>query len=253
MKTDKERELMKEMDIYVDPEKKKKALTAIGYSISRKVIRYSPSLWENLRIQLQYISWFYWGAQISGVFLFTLLFYRMGTQKAVIYDYITWFSIGAALLGLAGVSELGSHFSNRMAELEQSCYLNLKQQWIIKMILFGGADILILSLFTGGIAWRTDRGFLALGVYLLVPFLLSNICYLLALSAMRGGTGRYFRLGLAVVMGLAAAAPGMYPPVYMAQFVWVWALVLAAAVILLVLEVRSLLGKLTKGDALCWN
>lgn len=253
MKTDKERELMKGMDIYVDPDKKKKALTAISYDIRRKVIRYSPSPWEILRIQLQYIPPFYWAAQISCVFVFTFLFYRMGTQEAVIYDYITWFSVGAALLGLVGISELGSHLSNGMAELEQSCYLNLKQQWIIKLILFGGADILILSLFTGGIAWRTDRGYLALGIYLLVPFLLSNLCYLLALSAMRGGTGRYVRLGLAVVMGLSAASPGMYPPVYKAQFVWVWALVLAAAVILLALEIRSLLGKLTKGEALCWN
>ena len=253
MKMDEDRKLMDSMDIYVDPDKKKKALAAVEKAVSKKVIRYSPSFWEILRIQMQYISRVYWIVQACCVLAFVFLFYQMGSGDADIYDYVLWFSIGASLLGLAGISELGSHFSCRTAEIEQSCYLNLKQLWSIKMILFGGADILILSLFSGGIVWRTEMRFTQVCIYLLVPFLLSNLCYLLTLSAFRGGTGKYVRLGLALVMGLGAAAPSLYPASYKAQFLWVWALVLAAAVILLVLEIRGLLGKLTKGDILCWN
>ena len=253
MKMDKDREWMNSIDIYVDPDRKKKALTAVGRAVSEKAIRYSPSFWEVLRIQIQYISPAYWIAQACCVLVFVFVFYQMGSGDGVIYDYILWFSIGAALMGFVGVSELGSHFSCRTAETEQSCFLNLKQLWSIKMILSGGADILILSLFTGGIALRTEMRFTAVCIYLLVPFLLSNLCYLLALSAFREGTGKYVRLGLALVMGLAAAAPSLYPACYKAQFLWVWALVMAAAAVLLILEIRGLFGKLTKGDVLCWN
>lgn len=253
MRRKKENNFLKDMDIYVDPEKKNKALTAVSRAVSEKVIHYNPGPFKILWIQLHYISPSGWIAQSFSLLVFSLLFYRLGAGNAVIQDYILWFSIGSALLGLSGISELGSHFSCHMAELEQSCYLNLRQLWGIKMILFGGADILMLSLVTGGIAWKTRWGFSSVGIYLLVPFLLSSLCYLLTLSALRGGTGRYVRLGLAAVLGLAAAAPSMYPPAYKAQFLWVWTFTLMVAIVLLAFEIRAIMGKMTKGEALCWN
>ena len=161
-----------------DPLKKKESLILIQEHICTKKIRNTPSLSELIWIQVQYITPVFWTLQGGLLFLLILLLYRMPGQSAELTDYLWWSSIAAAWMGVMSNGVLGRHFSSRMAELEQSCYINLSQMWTIRMILTTGVDICILTVFSGGIAARTDTFFGRIAMYLLVPFMLSNVCCL---------------------------------------------------------------------------
>lgn len=244
---------LREPEIVIDPQRKRQALAQIEEAVGRKEIISGPSLWGLTRIQLQYISIGYWAGQGIFAAFMLLFFHNMRVTDADITEYLAWFSAASALLGVTGVTELGKHFACNTAELEQSCYLNLQQLWTIKMIFFGAVDILALLLIMMGISCQTGSGFLVTGIYLLVPFVLSNLCYLAIATASRGGGERYRQYALAAVLGLAAAIPSTAPGAYHIRYLWIWGLVLAVGCVLLAAELKKVYGRFAKGDIICWN
>lgn len=254
-KTEKERQkflIFKKAALPVSAEKKAAALENIREAADGHNLRPRLSVWELIRIQLAYISPGYWIGQGMVFAALAIYFHNMEVTDSF-RDCISWFSAAVAFMGVFGVAELGKHFSNKAAEVEQSCYFRLEQLWMMKMILFGGVDILGISAFTGGIAERTGVGAGAVCVYLLAPFLLSNACYMLLLTACRGGGGRYQQFGAALLLGIAAMLPSVNPRAYYANYLWVWLVALAAGAALLIGETRALYDKMAKGETLCWN
>ena len=236
-----------------DPHKKNESLTLIQNYINAKKIRSTPSPGELLWIQVQYISPVFWVCQGGLLSLLILILYRLPEQRTELTDYLWWSSIAAAWMGVLSNGVLGKHFSSRMAELEQSCYINLSQMWTIRMILATGADIGILTVFSGGIAARTDAFFGRIVIYLLVPFMLSNICCLLMISALRGGRGKYTLGALAVIMALLAMSPSVFPQVYTTAYLWVWLCLLVLGAAVFAGQIRSCYSRMTRGEMICWN
>ena len=236
-----------------DPFKKKESLILIQEHICTKKIRNTPSLSELIWIQVQYITPVFWTLQGGLLFLLILLLYRMPGQSAELTDYLWWSSIAAAWMGVMSNGVLGRHFSNRMAELEQSCYINLSQMWTIRMILTTGVDICILTVFSGGIAARTDTFFGRIAMYLLVPFMLSNICCLLMISALRGGRAKFTLAALAVLMALFAMSPSVFPEAYTTAYLWVWFCLLVSGAVIFVGQIRSCYSRMIRGEMICWN
>lgn len=245
--------LLREAEISLNLEKRKKALLNIQEVIDAKNIMLRPSKWKLLGILLQNITPTYWIGQsmvLTAAFFFLHQMKLLQVEKS---EYLLWFSVGAALIGIIGISELARHVSYHMMELEQSCYFNLKQMWTIHMILFGSVDILALSCFSGIISRRIEREFLAVCVYLFVPFVLSNLCYLLLFTAARCGGHRYWQFGTAAAMGILSIVPSLMPRAYYLSYLWVWILILAAAITLLIRECFNIRKKFTEGEILCWN
>ena len=236
-----------------DSHKKKESLILIQNCINAKKIRNTPSPGELLWIQVQYISPVFWVCQGGLLSLLILILYRLPEQGMELTDYLWWSSIAAAWMGVLSNGVLGKHFSSRMAELEQSCYINLSQMWTIRMILATGVDIGILTVFSGGIAARTDTFFGRIAIYLLVPFMLSNICCLLMISALRGGRGKYTLGALAVIMALLAMSPSVFPKVYTTAYLWVWFCLLILGAAVFAGQIRSCYSRMTRGEMICWN
>ncbi|MCM1541109.1 MAG: hypothetical protein NC121_07600 [Blautia sp.] len=236
-----------------DPYKKQISLLEIQNVIESRKIRNIPSFGELLQIQLQYISPMFWALQGGLLALMALFLHWLSKQGAELADYLWWSSIGAAWMGVLSNGVLGKHFSNRMAELEQSCYINLSQMWTIRMLLITGVDIVILAVFSGGIAVRTDTFFGRIAVYLLVPFVLSNICCLSLVSALRGGRGKYTMTVLALLTALSAISPAIFPDMYAAAYLWVWFCLLLSGVAVFAAQVRSCYGRMIRGDLICLN
>lgn len=254
-KTEKERQnylIFKRAQLPVSSEKQQAALSNIRRAAKEHTLRPVLSVWELIRIQLMYISPGYWIGQ--GMLLGILVLYFRNMQITdSLRDCIPWFSAAAAFMGVFGIAELGKHFSSKTAEVEQSCYFRLEQLWMVKMILFSGVDILVISAFTGGIAERTGMGAGAVCVYLLTPFLLSNACYMFLMTALRGGGGRYQQFTAAVFLGIAAMLPSISPYAYYANYLWVWLVAAAAGAAVLIGETHVLYNKMAKGETLCWN
>lgn len=240
-------------DLAPDPVRKEQALEAIRREAAQKKIQSAPACWDIVIIELKYISPLFWILQ--GAFLIALLFLLEKTylNNGALPDYLQWASIAAAWLGVLIYSNFGRHFFRGMAELEQSCYFNLSQIWAVKMALAGTVDILILSLCCGRISRLTKTPFFQVILYLLVPFVLSNICCLLFFTALRGGKSRYGQLVRAFLAGLIALVPAVIPRIYEVDFLWVWLLMLFAGMAVLAWQIVLMYEKIERGEVLCWN
>ena len=219
-----------------DRGRRERALAEIRREIAGKSVRPSPSWREIVWLELQYISPLFWVSQAVLLALFFLVLERVSLGGGKLADYLQWASIAAAWLGVLLYGNLGRHICRGMAELEQSCYFNLSQIWAIKMALAGAGDILILSLGCGRISGLTRTPFLQVIVYLLAPFVLSNVCCLLFFSAL-----------------LAAMVPATIPGSYEAAFWWIWLLALSAGVAIFAWQIWLMYGKIERGEVLCWN
>lgn len=236
-----------------DSHKKKGSLILIQGAVESKKIHGKTSFEELWRIQLQYISPLFWIFQGGLLFLLGAFFCRLSGQEAELTEYLWWSSIAAAWMGVFSHGVLGSHFVYGVAELEQSCYINLSQMWTIRMILITGVDIVILTLFSGGIAWNTEAFFGRIEVYLLVPFVLSNVCCLLTMNILRGVRGRHIQAVLAVITALLAVAPSVVPQIYAAAYLWIWFLLLCLGTMVFAGQVKSYYNKMLRGEVICWS
>lgn len=236
-----------------DPERKSRSMDVLRQAVSEKRLLYKPSLLNLLGIQLQYISPGFWALQGGLLLVVVLLLWRTSSIHGGLVDYLWWGSVTAAWMGMLVCGDLGRHLSRGMAELEQSCYFNLPQMWTIKMVLTGGADILILGFCCGGIAYNTDTPVWQVSVYLLVPFVLSNLCCLLLLTLLRGKRGHGTLLALAIVIAMAASGPSLAVWSYTWNFLWTWVMTLAVGSVLLARQLRQCYKKISRGEILCWN
>lgn len=236
-----------------DTDRKKESLYFLQDAVREKKLRYTPSFTELMRIQLQYITPFFWLVQ-GGILLFMILFFcRLSARGAALEEYLWWSSIAAAWMGVLSHGTFVSHFSHGMTELEQSCYINLSQMWAIRMILCTSADIVIITVFSGGVAADTKTPFGRVAVYLLVPFVLSNVCSLLLLNVLRGIRGRFGQAALAVLMAMIAASPSVAPPIYTAAYLWVWFAALIFGAVVFIGQVRGCYNRMMRGEMLCWS
>ena len=221
----------------------------------------SPSFWiiqgilaGSLALLLKNISPGFWILQGSLVALLAALLEKTALDGGALPDYLRWISVLAAWMGVLGCCSLGRHFSQGMAELEQSCYFNLPQLWTIKMTLSGAADVLVLALGSGTIAGKTNLPFGQVCLYVMVPFVLSNICCLLFFTALRGSRNRYGQLVLALMTGLLAAAVSSLPmEAYAKGSLWAWAAVFSGGIGIYLCQLRYMYGKIRRGEIVCWN
>lgn len=81
------------------------------------------------------------------------------------------------LIGLVGVPELAKSFHCGMWELEESCFYNLREIVMMKMVIFGVVDgVLLLAMLW--MAGRGGMGFTESVAAILIPFNCSNAIYL---------------------------------------------------------------------------
>ena len=176
---------------------------------------------------------------------------------------VLWRRRGASLL-LIAVAALGVFASTAlhslsarqeaaMAELEQTLYLNLKQMVCIRMLEAGILDLVILYILTGLTGRFNSAGTGAYLLYMLVPFLWSDVLYLHMLTAFRNGLAGYRQISAGILCGLLALFPVMLEDAYEAAALPWWRAFGLAGALLLGAEIYGILGKIEGGDSLCLN
>lgn len=239
-------------DMVVDGERKKAALDQIAALARRKEIRYRPGWQDALKIQFASVPQSIWAMQ-AAFFLLLPLAEGVLREKAGIYGWQIFpaLSICMALGSAVLVSELAGHFSYKTAELEQSCYLNLSQLWLLRACCISGADVLAVIALGVKCAGNYGYGPLAFAAYVLTPFFLTNAALLAFFSLCREGR----KLKCAGILVLAAI--GLWMEFFCSRIyekVWlpVWIVLLAAAVFLCGLWAAGI-GKKMEGEGVCWN
>lgn len=233
--------------------RRERALRAIKAGVAGKKIRHMLSAGEIILIEMQYFSPSFWLSEGLLVAALLAVLKLVPPSGEFLMDYLLGASVAAAWMGVAVCSDLARHISRRMAELEQSCYFNLPQIWTLRMILAGLADMAFLTVCSGMAAEKTSALFLQICVYVLVPFVLSNVCCLLFFTAFRGGSGRFGMFAVAFLTGTAAFCPVMMPDLYLAEFLWIWVAALLMGSGILAGQMCFLCRKMKRGEMLCWN
>ena len=237
----------------LDESKKKEGLSAIYDAAEKKQIRQYPSFWENLWNQFRFQSWKCHAAQGSMLMLAMLLTVFLNRKNMAEMESLvvcSLFLVFAGNICLSGVAQL---FSWHMAELEQTLYLNLKQMVCIRMLEAGLADLVILSLLTIFTGRLRSIGTGAYLLYMLGPFLWSDLLCLHMLTAFRKVLSGYLQLSAGIVCGLLTVFPAFLGNAYKAVYLPLWGVFAAAGALLLAAEIYRILGKIEGGDSLCLN
>ena len=239
--------------VEIEEKERQKRLCRIAEAAEGMVSGYAPSWYGVFRGQLRYISGYCLGGQLLCMVLLVLLFAYFQRKGADMRVYLGAASVVSSFVGVFLMMELNRCKSFGMMELEQSCYLGLKQIWCVKMIVFGCLDILLLTVMVAGIAGRASLGVLQVMVYLLAPFVFSNVLQLFAFTLLRGQRNEYLQMGAAVLASMACGIPLLFPEMYKGAYFGFWVLALATAVVCLVKEILVICQKLEEGDGICWN
>ncbi len=237
----------------LDKEKKAQGLAVIRREAAVKRIRHYPAFMEHVWNQIRFQSLTYW--LIQGGILLAAMLLAIYLRRKNIWTLET-LTVCTVLLVFAGnvcLSQVASLFAWHMAELEQTLYLNLKQMVCIRLLEAGIADLVIFIIFLG-ITGEVDT--LGIGrtlLYMLAPFLWSDILYLHMLVHLRSSISGFRSFGLGLLCGIAAFFPVLWDSTYQPEYVLVWQVLAAAGIVLLIAEVRNFLGKIEKGENICVN
>lgn len=237
----------------LDEEEKEKRLAAISQAVGKKQLRYYPSFWEKLWNQLRFQSWKYRMSQGAVLLAAMLLVLYLEQKETAGTESITVCSVFLVFSGNICLSGIGRLFSWHMAELEQTLYLNLKQMVCIGMLEAGLIDLAVLSVLTGFAGKMSQLGTGTTLLYMLVPFLWSDILYLQMLTALRNTQPGYRHLAAGLLCCLLALFPVLLKDRYNTDYLPVWALGAVAGVLLLAAQIYRMLGKMEGGDSLCLN
>ena len=158
--------------------------------ISHQVILPSRPLLVRMWESAGYISRWTWGG--------LLFFCAVGVLMALHNSYqntLALCSILAPLPGIFLVPELARSFSEGMWEMEQSCYYNLRELLLLKMIVLGLAFGVLLGL--GAVMIRVESGsFVDFELWICLPFLAVSSLSFFLLRKIRSRQAEYGILGI---------------------------------------------------------
>lgn len=237
----------------VDERKKEDGLGQISLEIEQKKIRNYPSFWRGILEQMQFQTPGFWICQVlilAAALLFGIYLKGLGEGGLTAMTMVSVFTV---IAGSVSINSLNRVFAWHMAELEQTLYLNLKQMVSMHLLLSGVIDLCFLSILIGLLGPSQSEGMGAFAVYLLVPFLWANVCWLQALTAWRGILRGYRQICLGLFCGLMALLPGFIPEVYASVYLPVWGGLFVAGFMGLAAALRRLFRKTEGGDMICLN
>ena len=139
-----------------------------------------------------------------------------------------------------------------MAELEQSCYLNLRQLMMVRMAITGAVNLLFLGCFIGISQGRLQAGLIRISLYLMTPYVCNMLLFFTAFTFMRSGR-KLFQVSVLLAAGFLSFLPMLFPGLYGKAAVGLWAAVLLGAAALMAAQMLYLTKELDRGEKICWN
>ena len=225
----------------------------LARAAARKEIKYHPGVFKIALLQFGYAEKKHWAYQGIIFVLMSALLYKTGLLERKYVDIITAGSVMTSLLGLIGILALGRLFSHHMGEIEAVCYFNLGQLAGMRMLLYGIIDIIVVGILSGIVSGKTAFGWFPSSIYLLVPFVISNIVYLMVFSVVRGRAQGFVFTVTGIFLALIFAMAGAYPWLYeKAQFAG-WIIVFIFAMGIFFAEISCFMKKIEKGEVVCLN
>lgn len=241
------RKLFREQESAFDRAKAKERMSGIEAAIHDKQIVYRPRKAEILRIQLRYMEKSYWIIQ-SLLLVFVLsvfaVYGRAGGAWLGERQLFAFGACAAAFIGMGGMLGLERLMSFHMRELTSTMYFNFGQLVSIRMVISGVVDLLFLMLLSFGVAYYVQTSAYTVAVYLLIPFVLSNLFYFAVFSLVRERGRTIAFVAVAVFSCVAGWRASEAAARYMRGSTWKAAALAAVAAAVLFVEIKCVLTQI---------
>ena len=244
---------IKKPDIKIDEKKKAETMLILQKEISEKQIGILTSRKLIIKSQIRYMdkSVIIIHALLC-VILFTagVIMSRHGASKE---DMIFLSMMLSGVMGIVSITQTGRIFSSGIAELSESCYFNIKQIVAFHMVLSGIINLtfLLLSIFFVGIQWKMNL--LQIGLYLLVPFVMTQCCCLRVLLTEAGRRNTYLLVMTGIFSIIFYLMIASIPELYQITALAVWCIAFIIGLLLLGIQVKTLFRGIERGDMICTN
>lgn len=205
------------------------------------------SLWEFVCTQARFIRKRVWAGS-AGIML------AVWAGLAVCEPSLAFIWFCSALLpflGMLSMAEIARSLSPGMTDLHLSCKHNLPQLLLVRMGILGTENLLICLVITCWLSSWCEFSFLRMGVYLVLPFLLTCCLSLLILNLRPAADCAYLCGGISGVVSLLCVVSfSLCPLLFSERMLSLWWLVFWCVVGALCFQVRKLMRKT---EELQWN
>lgn len=195
--------------------------------------------------QIGYIPKYIWG-------IFALTFGAAVVCGSVMEKDVLW--IISALVPFIALSILTENVRSgayRMAELEMTARFSLKSVMLARMGILGAAHLMLLAFLIPFCAVHHLASVFQVGLYILVPYMLTAFLGLWAIRKISGAESIYVCMGVAVgVSGMNMFTHRIFPAVYEMKYTSIW---LIGFAFLVVLAAREIKRSIRQTEELAWS
>lgn len=245
--------MIQKPDIRIDEKRKAETMSILQKEISEKQIGILNSRKLIIKGQIRYMD-------KSVTVIHTLLCMILSAVGVIMTchgaskeDMILFSMMLSSVMGIVSIVQTSRIFSSGIAELSESCYFNIKQIVAFHMVLSGIINLtfLLLSVFFVGIRWKMNL--LQTGLYLLVPFVMTQCCCLRVLLTEVGRKNTYLLVMTGIFSMIFCLLIASIPELYRITALAVWCIAFIIGLLLLGIQVKTLFKGMERGDMICTN
>lgn len=198
-----------------------------------------------LHSQVRYLKKWIWCASAS-VFAIGIL------GAAVLSLNMVWVIASCSpILALTVLSENGRSERYQMEELELSTRFSLRSVLLARMTILGITNLLLLTLLLPLALLNNTLSPLAVGLYIVTPFLLTVQIGLAISRKVKGKDGLYACIGIAVIVSVSISLSHIQAPfLYLEQYIPWWFLTLT---VLCIATTKHSVKMIQQTEELSWN
>lgn len=192
--------------------------------------------------QIGYIRKRVWLTSI--VLVIGVLFSLRFVQVDDIFGLLWIISSVMPFIVLVAVMEISRSASYHMTELEMSCKHSLSDIVLVRLGILGGVNIVVFVTLLLLLNGRTDYSFWRLGIYMLVPFMLTCTLSLFVLNYVKARETSYICGGISCFVSvLNSVIAFSIQDVFTNRYFYFWDIVFFALLVLMILQVVKFIKK----------
>lgn len=168
-------------------------------------------------------------------------------------EIILIFTIISGFQGMISILAVGHVFFSGIAELSESCYFNVRQMVAFQMFLSGIISLTVLFLNMIFVSMQWKMNFIRIGLYIMVPFLVTECCCLMIVLTEVGRKNSYLLAAVGVFVAVCNSILASLPELYRVTALSIWGIAFVIGLLLLTIQIKMLFRGIEKGDILCTN
>ena len=247
-------------NVAIDEKRKEESLSFLQKEFSKKKAGILHSRKKILLRQFWYMDKSMFGIHIvfcilSLAFIVFLHEYAGNGNLSVIEEehIILTATIVSCILGVISILGIVHVFYAGIAELSESCYFNVRQMVAFRMFLSGIISLTILTIDILFIGMRWKMNLLRVGLYIFVPFLITE-CFCLMIVLSEAGRKNIYPLVAAGIFSVAVNGfLAVWQELYRMTALFVWGIAFVIGLLLFAVQMNMLFRGIEKGEILCTN